>query len=128
MITTLCRKGSRSCFREDRGRQVGTVCRTSEMRPDVAHKFEDVEVWQRALEYADPVHEIVDELSKHAFYEPGLRPQGSALVIRGRNRGHHFRSEQVYSTLDAKPVFTSQQEPTCGRYRKMRSQISCGWI
>lgn len=39
------------------------------MRLDVAHKFEDVEVWQRALEYADPVHEIVDELSKHALYE-----------------------------------------------------------
>ena len=34
----------------------------------MAYKFEDLEVWQRALDYADQIHEIADELPKHERY------------------------------------------------------------
>jgi len=34
----------------------------------MAYKFEDLEVWQRSLDYADTVHEIADELPKHERY------------------------------------------------------------
>jgi four helix bundle protein len=34
----------------------------------VAYKFENLEVWQRSLEYADKIHEIADALPKHERY------------------------------------------------------------
>mgnify|MGYP006432827659 CR=1 FL=1 len=34
----------------------------------MAYKFEQLEVWQRALDYADQIHEIADELPKHERY------------------------------------------------------------
>ena len=34
----------------------------------MAYKFENLEVWQRSLEYADQIHEIADRLPKHERY------------------------------------------------------------
>jgi hypothetical protein len=34
----------------------------------VAYKFEQLDVWQRALDYADQIHEIADALPKHERY------------------------------------------------------------
>ncbi len=34
----------------------------------MAYKFEDLEVWQRALDYADQIHDIAEQLPKHERY------------------------------------------------------------
>ena len=34
----------------------------------MAYKFENLEVWQRALDYADKIHGIANELPKHERY------------------------------------------------------------
>jgi four helix bundle protein len=34
----------------------------------MTYKFENLEVWQRSLEYADQIHEIADRLPKHERY------------------------------------------------------------
>ena len=34
----------------------------------MAYKFEDLEVWQRALDYADLIHDIAEQLPKHERY------------------------------------------------------------
>ena len=34
----------------------------------MAYKFENLEVWQRSLDYADTAYEIADELPKHERY------------------------------------------------------------
>ncbi|MCS3940539.1 four helix bundle protein [Salinibacter ruber] len=37
----------------------------------MAYKFEDLEVWQRALDYADQIHDIAEQLPKHERYNLG---------------------------------------------------------
>ena len=32
----------------------------------MAYKFENLEVWRRALDHADRIHEIAEQLPKHA--------------------------------------------------------------
>ena len=44
----------------------------------MAYKFEQLDVWQRALEYIDQVHEIADQLPKHERYN--LRDQMTRAV------------------------------------------------
>jgi hypothetical protein len=39
----------------------------------MAYKFEKLDVWQRALDYSDQIHEIADQLPKHERYN--LRDQ-----------------------------------------------------
>ena len=39
----------------------------------MAYKFEQLDVWQRALGYIDQIHEIADQLPKHGRYN--LRDQ-----------------------------------------------------
>jgi four helix bundle protein len=34
----------------------------------MTYKFEQLEIWQRALDYADQIHEIADALPKHERY------------------------------------------------------------
>ena len=34
----------------------------------MAYKFEDLEVWTRALDYSDQVHDIAEQLPKHERY------------------------------------------------------------
>ena len=34
----------------------------------MAYKFENLEVWRRALDYADWIHEIAEQLPKHERY------------------------------------------------------------
>ena len=34
----------------------------------MSYTFENLEVWQRSLDYADTVYEIADELPKHERY------------------------------------------------------------
>ncbi|MCS4086135.1 four helix bundle protein [Salinibacter ruber] len=34
----------------------------------MVYKFEDLEVWQRALDYADQIHDIAEQLPKHERY------------------------------------------------------------
>ena len=34
----------------------------------MAYKFENLEVWRRALDYADRIHEIAEQLPKHERY------------------------------------------------------------
>ena len=34
----------------------------------MSYKFEDLEVWQNALDYADTIHDIANELPKHERY------------------------------------------------------------
>ncbi|WP_263841220.1 four helix bundle protein [Salinibacter sp.] len=34
----------------------------------MAYKFEDLEVWTRALDYSDQVHDIAQRLPKHERY------------------------------------------------------------
>jgi hypothetical protein len=34
----------------------------------MAYKFEDLEVWQKALDYADRIHDIAEQLPKHERY------------------------------------------------------------
>lgn len=34
----------------------------------MTYKFEQLEVWQRALDYADQIHDIADQLPKHERY------------------------------------------------------------
>ena len=34
----------------------------------MTYKFENREVWQRSLEYADKIHEIADQRPKHERY------------------------------------------------------------
>jgi len=34
----------------------------------MACKFEDLDVWQRALDYTDRIHEIAEQLPKHERY------------------------------------------------------------
>ncbi len=34
----------------------------------MAYKFEDLEVWSRALDYADRIHDIAQQLPKHERY------------------------------------------------------------
>ena len=34
----------------------------------MAYKFEDLEVWQEALDYADLIHDIAEQLPKHERY------------------------------------------------------------
>ena len=34
----------------------------------MAYKFENLEVWRRALDYADQIHEIAEQLPKHERY------------------------------------------------------------
>jgi four helix bundle protein len=37
----------------------------------VAYKFEDLEVWQKALDYADKIYDIAEDLPKHERYNLG---------------------------------------------------------
>jgi four helix bundle protein len=37
----------------------------------MSYKFEQLEVWTRALEYIDRIHEIADQLPKHERYNLG---------------------------------------------------------
>jgi four helix bundle protein len=39
-----------------------------ETRHAMAYKFENLEIWQRALDYADQIHEIANKLPKHERY------------------------------------------------------------
>ncbi len=34
----------------------------------MAYKFEQLDVWERALDYIDQIHEIADRLPKHERY------------------------------------------------------------
>ncbi|WP_251963074.1 four helix bundle protein [Salinibacter ruber] len=34
----------------------------------MAYKFEELEVWKRALDYADKIHDIAEDLPKHERY------------------------------------------------------------
>jgi four helix bundle protein len=34
----------------------------------MAYKFEQLEVWQRALDYADRIHDLAERLPKHERY------------------------------------------------------------
>mgnify|MGYP006426360931 CR=1 FL=1 len=34
----------------------------------MAYKFEDLEVWTRALDYADRIHDIAEQLPQHERY------------------------------------------------------------
>jgi len=34
----------------------------------MAYKFENLEVWQEALDYADLIHDIAEQLPKHERY------------------------------------------------------------
>jgi len=34
----------------------------------MAYKFEDLEVWTRALDYSDQMHDIAEQLPKHERY------------------------------------------------------------
>jgi len=37
----------------------------------MSYKFEQLEVWKRALEYVDQIREIADQLPKHERYNLG---------------------------------------------------------
>ncbi|MCS3953297.1 four helix bundle protein [Salinibacter ruber] len=47
----------------------------------MAYKFEDLEVWQRSLDYADAVHEIADELPEYERYNLADQMTGAANSI-----------------------------------------------
>jgi len=49
-------------------RQQSPRTRTQTHLRVMAYKFEQLDVWQRALEYIDQVHEIADQLPKHERY------------------------------------------------------------
>jgi four helix bundle protein len=34
----------------------------------MAYKFEQLEVWQKALDYADQIHDIAEQLPQHERY------------------------------------------------------------
>lgn len=37
----------------------------------MAYKFEQLDVWERALEYIDQIHDIAEHLPKHERYNLG---------------------------------------------------------
>lgn len=68
----------------------------------MAYKFEQLEVWQKALDYADQAHDIVeqlsqrerDNLSKDRGRRSSRRPSGYSVSRRrsGSQRGSHSKS------------------------------------
>ncbi len=54
----------------------------------MSYKFEDLEVWQNALDYADTIHDIANDLPKHEQYnlikDRGQRTADGGLLAAKR--------------------------------------------
>lgn len=47
----------------------------------MAFKFEQLDVWERSLDYIDQIHKIADELPKHKRYESRTAVGGRRFAV-----------------------------------------------